>query len=84
MRDHDHDDCRPALLDPTTGCVLPESDPIMQAVLRVWKSASDAERAAYHRFCCRNSRDPADVAHVQALTQRFATAGEREMRAGLS
>ncbi len=61
-------DCRPALVLPT-GVSLPDDAPSMQIVLRVWGTLTLAEKQAWHRFTCQNSRDPLDVQSAAAFTQ---------------
>lgn len=73
-----HDDdcpgCRPAILDVRTGKALPPDDPIMRAVNAVWAQTTLAERQAFHRVCCENSRDQADLDICFALNERFKAA----------
>ena len=66
--------CRPALVDITTGKVLPADNPAMQKVLSVWKHTSRDERVAFHRVCCSNSRNPVDMLVFQGIASRFKTA----------
>lgn len=43
------------------------------AVERVWAALSDAERLAFHRFCCDNARDVQTVevvAKISGLVER--------------
>jgi hypothetical protein len=70
-----HDDncegCRPALIDAATGQVMPDDSQIMRAVSAMWQGTTLAERQAFHRFTCLNSRDPADLAIVGQLNERI-------------
>lgn len=63
--------CRPAMLDLSTGAALPDSHPLMQKVLRIWGATTLAERQAYHRVMCQNSRAPNDLAVVQAIVEKM-------------
>jgi hypothetical protein len=67
-------DCRPIIIDPRTGAVLSPTDPFMQAVNRVWDEAPREDQEAFHRITVHNSRDPADLARVQAMSERFTKA----------
>lgn len=53
--------CRPVVLDVKTLKALPPEHPIMQAVNSVWEQTTRAEREAFHRVTCQNSRDASDV-----------------------
>ena len=63
--------CRPAVLDPKTGKVLPPNDPVMVAVNTVWDSSSLEEQEAYHRVMVYNSRDPKDLILLKAISDRI-------------
>lgn len=73
---HKYDLCEPVMLDALTGKPEPSSSPIMKAVLKVWAAASEEDRAAYHRFCCLNSRAVDDVERTASLCNRFKAAAE--------
>lgn len=68
-----HDDecpgCRPVLLNHQTGVPLPEDSPQMQAVKSVWDQTTIAERQAFHRFCCQNSRTEEDTKVVASISR---------------
>jgi hypothetical protein len=64
-------DCQPAIVDPTSGKVLPKDHPAMVAMMNVWKSTTLQEREAYHRVMCLNSRADADMAIVHSIVNRF-------------
>lgn len=72
--------CRPAMLDVKTGRALPDTDPILQAILGVWDASSRKTREAYHRVCCQNSRAPEDLARVAPLIAAFKKAGEKALK----
>jgi hypothetical protein len=62
-------DCRPTLLDPATGEVLPPDDPAMVTIQRVWDAAPREQQEAFHRVTVKNSRDPKDLALVQEFSK---------------
>jgi hypothetical protein len=66
--------CRPACINPETGEVLAEDDPVMIAINRVWESTTLEERKAFHDVCCLNSRNHADLAHVNQIVTRVKAA----------
>ena len=66
--------CKPALLDATTGRVLPEDHPIMKCVLRFWETTTTEERTAFHDVTCQNSRKESDMLTVQSLMKRMKAA----------
>lgn len=80
MSREQHDDdcpsCRPALLDLQTGHALPMTDPIMHRVMHVWRQTELAERQAFHRVTCLNSRAPDDLRVMAALSRRIQLAIE--------
>lgn len=59
--------CRPTVINTTTGEMLPDTDPRMQAVMTVWDSMPLAGKEAFHRFTCLNSREPFDVLVVRGM-----------------
>jgi hypothetical protein len=63
--------CRPAFLNLETNEVLPEDDPIMVKVLAIWAETSVAERRAYHRVMCLNSRDAIDLFIVNRIIAKL-------------
>jgi hypothetical protein len=67
--------CQPAIIDIATGRPLPENSLEMIAVMRMWKTTtSRAEREAWHRVTCQNSRNVADLMIFQSLTRRIVAA----------
>lgn len=72
MTIHAWSECRIAMVDPKTGHALPTDHPVMRAATEVFYSECTlAERAAWHRFCCLNSRDPADIAVAKKISERI-------------
>jgi hypothetical protein len=55
------------VIDQTTGEMLPESHPIQRAAVRAWRNALPAQRIAWHRVTCLNSRNPTDLMLCQAI-----------------
>lgn len=68
--------CRPVMIDFATGVPLPDSHPIMQAILGAWNETTHDERAAFHRFTCLNSRDMTDLTLVHGINAKFKKATE--------
>ena len=68
--------CRPAILDLKTGKVLPDDNPVMAKMLGIWATTTLAQRQAYHRVMCLNSRETVDLLLVRALMDRFKGAAE--------
>lgn len=66
--------CQPAMMDVKTGKVLSDDSPEMKAVHQMWRVTTRAERQAWHRFTCLNSRVPSDLATVKHLSDRFERA----------
>jgi hypothetical protein len=66
--------CRPALLSFETGKTLPDDDPLMVAILKVWAATTREEREAFHRFTCQNSRAGKDVLLVGIISKRMEEA----------
>jgi len=67
-------DCRPIVIDPRTGEILPDDDPVMQAVLAVWRASPRADQEAFHEFTVKNSRKPDVVQRMVALSKRMEQA----------
>jgi hypothetical protein len=63
--------CRPAILDLKTGKVLSDDDPVMAKMLGIWATTTLAQRQAYHRVMCLNSRDAVDLLLVRTVIDRF-------------
>lgn len=68
--------CRPVLINTETGQVLSEEHPQMQVVNKLWQETTKAEREAYHRVCCQNSRANADQHLAGGFAQRIKIALE--------
>lgn len=68
----DNTRCRPAMLDPKTQQSLPDDDPTMIIVNRIWdEQTSLAIKEAWHRVCCCNSRDASDLELASAFSRRI-------------
>jgi hypothetical protein len=67
--------CRPVMIDLSTGKVVPDNDPRMVTMNRVYDSMTPAHRMAWHRVTCLNSRQPTDVALAQEMLQKFKREG---------
>jgi hypothetical protein len=63
--------CRPAIVDVKTGVILPDDDPMMVRMLAVWATTSVAQRRAYHRVMCLNSRDAIDLFIVNQIVRKL-------------
>ena len=68
--------CRPAMIDLKTGKRMSDDTPVMMAVNRVYAAASRAEKEAFHRVCCLNSRALDDLQLMAQLQQRIQRALE--------
>jgi hypothetical protein len=66
--------CKPAMLNFDTGQPLPDSAPQMQVVLALFAELSPAEKQAWHRFTCLNSRVPQDLAVVEKFMRSIEQA----------
>jgi hypothetical protein len=66
--------CKPAMMNIETGRVEPDDSPSMKIVLRVWSKTTLAERQAWHRVTCQNSRTLVDLQVAQNFTQRVQAA----------
>lgn len=75
MSTHEFDpncaDCRPILIDPKTGKVLPPEHPAMVAINHVWETSTREVQEAFHRVTVKNSRDPKDLALMRSFTERL-------------
>jgi hypothetical protein len=54
--------------------VVPDTDPMMVAILKVWDKTTLEERRAYHRVTCQNSRDCTDMEIFMGLSERINAA----------
>lgn len=68
MKKHHWTECAPALfrISAQNGH---RDERAALAAQRVWARASDADRQSFHRFCCLNSREPADIDVIRRLAQ---------------
>ena len=66
--------CKPALMDVKTGKVLPDSSPSMKIILQLWSETTLAERQAWHRVTCQNSRSLIDLQFAKDFTDRVQRA----------
>jgi hypothetical protein len=64
-------DCRPTIIDPTTGHILSSNHPMMVALNSVWDSSSLEDQEAFHRVTVKNSRDPDDLNRMQKMSERI-------------
>lgn len=58
---HDLKHCRITLIHVETRQPLPDDDPKMVIVNKLWDQQTMATKIAYHNVCCCNSRDPLDL-----------------------
>lgn len=65
------DGCLPVLLDLRTGKPLPAEHEAMKAIMKVWDETTLAERQAFHRVTCLNSRADEDLLVIARITERF-------------
>ena len=63
--------CRPVLISPDTGKALGPESVEMQIANRVWANTTLAERQAFHRVTCLNSRDKEDELTMLRITERM-------------
>jgi len=70
--------CKPVLLDLETRHVLPADSPEMLAVDKVWARTTHAEREAFHRVTCLNSRVVEDLQVVQELSEKMSRAMDED------
>jgi hypothetical protein len=66
--------CRPTMIDVETGQAFADDSNEMAAVNRIWSATTLAERQAWHRFKCQNSRSIVDLQIVKTFSDRFETA----------
>lgn len=73
----DCEGCRPAMLDLKTNKPLPNDDPMMVVVNRVWDNETTyAQRKAYIEVTLHNSTRPNDVRLFQEVAQKIQAALE--------
>lgn len=53
--------CMPVMLDIATGKPLPDDDPSVVTLMRVWRAATREEQEAFWRVAVKNSRDADDL-----------------------
>lgn len=63
--------CEPAIIDPSTGKILPKEHPVMIKVMAVWADTTVDERQSFHNVMCNNSRTDRDMTLVKGLTDRM-------------
>ena len=87
MSAHDHrifdpncPGCGPAVMDPSTGEVLPSTHPVMVIAMKIWRGMDRNAQAAFHRFTVLNGRDP----EALRVIQEFGAAMEAENKKNLS
>jgi hypothetical protein len=73
--------CRPALLDPKTGTLLPQDDPFVVLVNKIYDELSRADKVAWHRFTCLNARDLVTVSAVKRFSDQIEAAGKELKKA---
>jgi hypothetical protein len=64
-------DCRPVIIDPNTGKVLPPTDPMMKAMNAVWDASPLEDQEAFYRVTVLNGRDPADLLRMKEMPDRI-------------
>ena len=69
-------DCRPVLIDPRTGKVLPPEDPAMIVMIKVWDASTLEDQEAFYRVTVLNSRAPDDLRRMQAMAERVEAMGK--------
>jgi len=68
--------CRPALI--RDGKVVPDDDPMMVVILRVWdRETTLNERKAWHRVTCQNSQKPSDLKMASEIAQKMQQAAQK-------
>lgn len=72
--DDDCAGCRPALLNVETRRPYADDSPEMVVVNRLWGETTLAERQAWHRVTCLNSRAIDDLRFVKGFADRFEAA----------
>lgn len=65
-------DCRPVLLDVTTGKPLDASTPEMKVVLDIWETLTRDEKQLFHDFTCTNSRTDKCMRLMKSLSDKIA------------
>lgn len=67
--------CQPAIVDPVTGAVLPETSHYMKAVMHVWrKETTYAQRKAYIDVTVHNSTVRGTLELAQEVVKKFEAA----------
>ena len=66
--------CRPMMVNVETGQPYADDSAEMTAVNRVWSATTLAERQAWHRFTCLNSRSIVDLQVVKDFSDRLESA----------
>lgn len=66
--------CEPVMMNPKTGEVFPKNHPNMVAMMKVWQATSLAEKQAFHRVCCLDSRAKKDLLVMNKIAVEFKKA----------
>lgn len=66
--------CQPVLLDQKTGQLFADESTQMQKVRQIFSTLTQQDLDAYHRVCCRNSREAEDMRRTLAIAERVRTA----------
>lgn len=66
--------CRPCIIDAKTGEKLPQDSDIMKAVNKIWETATQQEKQAFHNVTCNNSREAMDMALMKGIVDRIQAA----------
>jgi hypothetical protein len=69
--------CQPVLIDVLSGKKLPDDDPAVLAMAKIWASTTLPERQAFHRVTCLNSKAIADLAVVHKMMLAFVAEGQK-------
>lgn len=69
--DDNCDGCKPAVVDPDTFKLNEQATAVAR---KVFETCTREQRAAFHRFCCQNERDPVTASLAKELTQKIQKA----------
>ena len=70
-KNNESDDCRPVIINIRNGEVFPDDSPEMVEIMLAWEKLTKAERDAWHRVCCQNSRNELDMVFANAFSQEI-------------
>jgi hypothetical protein len=62
--------CKPSFID-SDNRVVPNNNPKMAAILRLWNTTTDEEREMFHRVCCEHSRNESDLDFIQIFANKL-------------